>query len=90
MKNALENIPIVSTRYRGVRRLSLTIAILAAINSLYRGRWERRYSFIPESKTEILVENIIIAAIWFFAVWIAVRAIAWVIDGFVSDRKNST
>jgi hypothetical protein len=90
VKTLLKTIPIVTTKYRGVRRLSLAIAILAAMNSVYHGRWKPRYpGLIDESPTAILVKNMALAAIWFCAAWIAVRAIAWVIDGFVLDRKNS-
>ena len=66
----------------GVRRLSLLAGGLGLLLNLHT---------IPEvwrQFNNLFVAITIVPAVSFFVPWAAVRLIAWVVQGFLSDRRN--
>ena len=84
---------IFKTKSTGVRRLSLILGILAGFYRLYA----REEPFGPPSQIPgqpwsnltINLSNLALEfALFFIPVWLTVRIIAWIVEGFISDRKR--
>lgn len=84
----------LSTKLHGVRRLSLIIGISAGFYHLYT----REEPFGPPSQIPgepwtnlfINLSNLALEfASFFIPAWIIVRVIAWIIEGFINDRKQT-
>lgn len=84
---------IFKTNSKGVRRLSLIIGIVAGLYHLYT----KEEPFGPPSQIPgepwtnlfINLSNIALEfALYFIAAWLIVRVIAWIIEGFINDRKQ--
>jgi hypothetical protein len=84
---------LISTRSVGVRRLSGTAGTVAAIYRVVT----LNHPFGPPAQTPgqpiqnlfINLTNLVLeCALYFLAAWLVVRVCAWVIDGFILDRRT--
>jgi hypothetical protein len=84
----------LSTKLLGVRRLSLIIGISAGLYPLFT----REEPFGPPAQTPgepwtnlfINLSNLALEfALYFISAWLIVRIIAWIIEGFMKDRKHA-
>ncbi len=76
------------TNLVGVRRLSLILGFIAGFyfmikqhTPIYEGEYKLYWN---------LLSMAILFAVGFFATWLVVRIIAWIVAGFVHDRSNKT
>jgi hypothetical protein len=74
----------LSTKSTGVRRLSLLAGL---IGTGYRVVQPWGAFGPPSHNAWVNVANILIEAAFYFLVpWLAIRVVAWVVQGFVEDR----
>jgi hypothetical protein len=83
-----EDAVFLSTSSKGVRRLSLVAGFLAAGYGL---SYFQSVYFGPERHSEAVFINWLniafLAGSFFVGAWVIVRMIAWVVVGFLEDRK---
>lgn len=79
---------IWSTRYKGVKRLSLVAGLMAVV--YYFVTLDQPYgppAQTPGQPWENLAINLsnlaIEAGLYFLVAWLVVRVVAWVVDGFI-------
>ncbi|GEM_PF-4792035 len=82
----------LQTKSQGVRRLSLVLGVLAGgFHVVTKNEPYGPPSQIPDAPWQNLSINLlnlfIEFALYFIAAWVAVRVVAWVIDGFIADRN---
>lgn len=83
----LPGLKFLSTTSVGVRRLSLTLGIIAAVYRFMNpGVYDNLYYDTPAHFLGITL----MCLFYFLGAWILVRLIAWIAAGFISDwTKNS-
>ena len=72
----------------GVRRLSFIIGLISGCFLVFTGHKPEPQGQVPVWHTVgiNLINIAILFAVGFIAAWIAVRVVAWIIEGFINDR----
>ena len=77
----------MKTKSLGVQRLSLAAGLAAALYALYDTDLMKVLSVRPVWWSGLGL-ILIGCAIWFLIGWLAIRLPAWIILGFMEDRRN--
>lgn len=77
----------LSTDSLGVKRLSLSIGVAAAVYGVVV-HYPENNQYHPDTTWEHILSVFFVGLFWFLCTWVPIRLVAWIASGFKADRSR--